>query len=46
MGQILHGYAVNEIEHILTKTNHPWTNGQVEGMNSTINDAMVKHYYY
>jgi hypothetical protein len=21
MGQILHGYAVNEIEHILTKTN-------------------------
>ena len=26
MGQILHGYAVNEIEHILTKTNHPWTN--------------------
>ncbi len=30
----LHG-----IEHRLTKPNHPWTNGQVERMNRTINDT-------
>jgi len=34
------------IEHRLTKVNHPWTNGQVERMNRTIKDAMVKRYPY
>jgi transposase InsO family protein len=34
------------IEHRLTKTNHPWTNGQVERMNLTLKDATVKKYYY
>jgi transposase InsO family protein len=32
------------IEHRLTKVNHPWTNGQVEPMN-TIKYATVKRYY-
>jgi transposase-like protein len=36
----------NEIEHRLTKPNHPWTNGQVERMNLTIKDATVKRYFY
>lgn len=36
----------NEIEHRLTKVNHPWTNGQVERMNRTIKDATIKRYYY
>jgi transposase InsO family protein len=30
----------------LTKTNHPWTNGQVERMNRTLKDATVKKYHY
>jgi transposase InsO family protein len=34
------------IEHRLTKTNHPWTNGQVERMNRTLKDARVKKYHY
>ena len=34
-----------EIEHRLTKPNHPWTNGQVERMNRTIKDATVKRYH-
>jgi RNA-directed DNA polymerase len=29
----------NGINHRLTKTNHPWTNGQVERMNRTLKDA-------
>lgn len=29
----------NAIEHRLTKPNHPWTNGQVERINRTINEA-------
>jgi Integrase core domain len=33
------------IEHRLTKTNHPWTNGQVERMNRTLKDPTVKKYY-
>ena len=33
------------IDHRLTKTNHPWTNGQVERMNRTLKDATVKKYY-
>jgi len=36
----------HEIEHRLTKVNHPWTNGQVERMNRTIKEATVKRYYY
>jgi transposase InsO family protein len=34
------------ITHRLTKTNHPWTNGQVEHMNRTLKEATVKQYYY
>jgi transposase InsO family protein len=34
------------IEHRLTKPNLPWTNGQVERMNRTIKEAMVKRYHY
>jgi transposase InsO family protein len=33
------------LEHRLTKTNHPWTNGQVERMNRTLKEATVKKYY-
>jgi transposase InsO family protein len=33
------------IDHRLTKTNHPWTNGQVERMNRTRKDATVKTYH-
>ncbi len=36
----------NGIEHRLTKPNHPWTNGQVERMSHTIQDATVKRYHY
>jgi len=36
----------SDIEHRLTKPNHPWTNGQVERMNRTIKEATVKRYYY
>ncbi len=36
----------HDIEHRLTKVNHPWTNGQVERMNRTINDATLKRYHY
>ena len=36
----------NGIEHRLTKPNHPWTNGQVERMNRTIEEATVQRYYY
>lgn len=36
----------NGIEHRLTKINHPWTNGQVERMNRTLNEATVKRYHY
>ncbi len=32
----------NGIDHRLTMPKHPWTNGQVERMNRTIKDAMVK----
>jgi len=31
--------AANEIEHRLTKPNHPWTNGQTERMNRTIKEG-------
>jgi transposase InsO family protein len=36
----------NGMDHRLTKTNHPWTNGQVERMNRTLKEATVKTYYY
>ena len=36
----------NDIDHRMTKPNHPWTNGQVERMNRTIKEATVKRYYY
>ena len=35
-----------DIDHRLTKPKHPWTNGQVERMNRTLNDATVKRYFY
>ena len=35
-----------DIEHRLTKFNHPWTNGQVERMNRTLKDATVRRFYY
>jgi Integrase core domain len=38
--------AQNNVDHRLTKPRHPWTNGQVERMNRTIQDATVKRYYY
>ena len=38
--------AHNDIDHRMTKTKHPWTNGQVERMNRTIKDATVKRYFY
>ena len=36
----------HEIEHRLTKTYHPWTNGQVERMNRTLKEATVKKHHY
>ena len=36
----------HNIEHRLTKPNHPWTNGQVERMNRTLKEATVKRYHY
>jgi transposase InsO family protein len=38
--------ARNNIDHRLTKPNHPWTNGQVERMNRTIKEATVRAYHY
>jgi hypothetical protein len=32
------------IDHRLTKTTHPWTNGQVERMNRTLKEATVRKY--
>lgn len=33
--------AQNDIDHRLTKPNHPWTNGQVERMNRTLNASFI-----
>lgn len=38
--------ATNDIEHRTTKAKYPWTNGQVERMNRTIQDDTVKRFYY
>jgi len=38
--------ARNDIDHRLTKPNHPWTNGQVERMNRTIKEATTRRFYY
>lgn len=35
-----------DIDHRLTRPNHPWTNGQAERMNRTIKDATVRRYHY
>lgn len=35
-----------DIDHRLTKPNHPWTNGQVERMNRTIKQATTRTYFY
>ena len=46
----LHGFdrvcREHDIEHRLTKPNHPWTNGQVERMNRTLKEATVRRYHY
>jgi transposase InsO family protein len=34
------------IDHRLIKTNHSWTNGQVERMHRTLKEATVKTYHY
>jgi transposase-like protein len=41
-----HACAIHNIDHRLTKPNHPWTNGQVERMNRTIKEATVRTYHY
>ena len=41
-----YAWAQNEIDHRLTKSYHPWTNGQAVRMNRTIKDATVKRYFY
>ena len=45
-----HGFvlacAENDIDHRLTKPNHPWTSGQVERMNRTIKHATVRRYHH
>ena len=37
-------YQVHDIEHRLTRSHHPWTNGQDERMNRIIKDATVGPY--
>lgn len=38
--------AEHDIKHKLTKSYHPWTNGQAERMNRTIKDATIKVFHY
>jgi transposase InsO family protein len=51
-GEVFHAHAFeftcaqNDIDHRLTKPRHPWTNGQVERMNRTFREAIVKRYHY
>jgi hypothetical protein len=35
-----------DTEHRFTRPHHPWTKGQVEGMNCTIKEATVRRYYF
>ena len=44
MSRILAPSGLNRGGHI--KSNHPWTNGQVERMNRTLKEATVRRYYY
>ena len=37
--------AQNHVDHRLTKPRHPWTHGQVERMNRTLKEAMVRRYH-
>lgn len=39
-------YHEHSIKHRLTKSYHPWTNGQVERMNRTIKEVTVKAFHY
>jgi transposase InsO family protein len=39
-------HMFDNIEHRLTKPNHPWTNGQVQRMNRTLKEAIVQRYRY
>jgi transposase InsO family protein len=41
-----HACEQNGIERRTTKPAHPWTNGQVERMNRTLEDATVRRYHY
>lgn len=45
---LVHGPATcrrgHGIEHCLTKSNHPWTNGQAERMNRMIKEATIKRF--
>jgi transposase InsO family protein len=51
-GEVFHAHAFeftcaqNDIDHRLTKPRPPWTNGQVERMNRTFREAIVKRYHY
>ncbi|PZO01388.1 MAG: hypothetical protein DCF29_15590 [Alphaproteobacteria bacterium] len=36
----------NDIEQWLTRPNHPWINGQVEGINSTIKQATLNRFHF
>ena len=38
--------AAHNIQHRLTKQNHPWTNGQVERRNRTIKETTLHRFYY
>ena len=38
--------AQNHIERRPTKPHHPWTNGQVERMNRTLKDTIVRRFHY
>ena len=40
-----HACEEHGIEHRLTKPCHPWTDGQVERMNRTLEDATVERYH-
>jgi hypothetical protein len=38
-------YAQNDFDHRLTKAKHPWTDGHVERMKRTLNEATVERYF-